>query len=142
MSCATVPGQSKLASFHRQVIGSANRNSYQKGIASEQRAVDFLQAHGHTVLKRRYRTEFGEIDIISVKDSIVHAIEVKERQTVREARFAISINQRSRIAKSLDVFLQTQCVPFKDVQLDAIFITRNNLCFLENAWYVEDCAGF
>ncbi|MDR1207948.1 MAG: YraN family protein [Holosporales bacterium] len=125
-----------------QCARSANRNSYQKGIASEQRAVAFLRAHGHIILNRRYRTEFGEIDIISIQGSVLHAIEVKNRKTILNARFAISKYQQSRITKSLYVFLQDQSVDFEDVQLDAIFVSSENLCFLENAWYVDSCDDF
>jgi putative endonuclease len=138
-TAAIVPMNVKFA---RQSAMPVNRNSYQKGITSEQRAATFLRAHGHTILRCRYRNGFGEIDIISIKDSVIHAIEVKERQTIREARFAISKRQQSRISRSLDLFLQSQRIAFEGVQLDAIFVSSGNLCFLENAWYVDDCDTF
>ncbi|MDR1908230.1 MAG: YraN family protein [Holosporales bacterium] len=116
----------------------ANKNSYQQGIHSEQKAVSFLRKHGHTILKQRYRTECGEIDIITMKDSVLHVIEVKSRESISKARYSISPKQKLRISSSIEVFLQQNSVPFRGIQIDAVLVAWNELVLVENAWYLDE----
>jgi putative endonuclease len=111
-------------------------SNYQTGINSEKKAVVFLQKNKHTVLQQRYKTNVGEIDIISVKDSILHITEVKKRKTLKEARESVSLRQQRRINNAVDVFLQNNNATFAGVQMDVIFIANNELRHLENAWAV------
>ena len=54
-------------SVNRRLIGELG-----EGIACR-----FLVKQGHKVIDRNYRKKWGEIDIISEKDNIIHFIEVK-----------------------------------------------------------------
>jgi Holliday junction resolvase-like predicted endonuclease len=88
-------------------------------------------------LANRYRNAAGEIDIVSVHRKVLHAVEVKERRTINEARFAIGTRQQARITNALDIFLQERNEIYDAVQIDAIFVTSKELRFLENAWFPE-----
>lgn len=55
----------------------ASENRRQVGELGESIACRFLVKHGHKILDRNYRKKWGEIDIISAKDNIIHFIEVK-----------------------------------------------------------------
>ncbi|ELI0034280.1 YraN family protein, partial [Campylobacter coli] len=50
--------------------------SYLSGILGEDKACDFLKKQKFEILKRNFRSKFGEIDIIAKKDGILHFIEV------------------------------------------------------------------
>ena len=47
------------------------------GNAGEQKAADYLKAHGFSIIERNYRTNGGEIDIIALKDEKIVFVEVK-----------------------------------------------------------------
>ena len=52
-------------------------NTIQKGNMGENIACKYLVNKGYFVLERNYRKKWGEIDIITTKDNIIHFIEVK-----------------------------------------------------------------
>ncbi len=54
-----------------------------RGVAGEDAAVRYLQDTGFHVQHRNWRTSFYELDIIAVKDNIIHFIEVKTRRSLR-----------------------------------------------------------
>jgi putative endonuclease len=54
-----------------------NTNTRQKGDKGEDVACVYLKKHGFFVQERNYLKKWGEIDIIGVKDNILHFFEVK-----------------------------------------------------------------
>ena len=50
------------------------------GLEGETRACLALEARGYRILQRRYRTRFGELDIIARHDQTVVFVEVKTRR--------------------------------------------------------------
>ena len=56
---------------------SAKLKAYEQGHAAESIAAFYLMLRGYRILKRRYKTPVGEIDIIAKKDSALHFVEVK-----------------------------------------------------------------
>ncbi len=51
------------------------------GKLGEDRAVRYLQQEGFVILRRNYRTPFGEIDIIAREEETLVFVEVKTRST-------------------------------------------------------------
>src|SRR6266576_1263233 len=60
-----------MASDRRQILG----------ISGEDLACDELRRRGYAILDRRYRTRFGEIDIIARDGDTIVFVEVKARLT-------------------------------------------------------------
>jgi putative endonuclease len=84
-----------LDPHHRQTLGKQG----------EMLACRELQRLGYAVLATRYRTRFGEIDIVCQHDQTVVFVEVKARRTKKygEAVEALSFSKRRRIgAMALD----------------------------------------
>ena len=52
------------------------------GRTGEQLAVEYLSGLGYVVLTRNWRHFRYEIDVIAVKEEVLHFIEVKTRQTI------------------------------------------------------------
>ena len=50
------------------------------GLEGETRACRVLEARGYRILQRRYRTRFGELDIVARHDQTVVFVEVKTRR--------------------------------------------------------------
>ena len=70
------------------------------GLLGETLACAELDRRGYAILARRYRTRFGEIDIISRDGETIVFVEVKARRTARRGEAAESIPfwKRRRIA--------------------------------------------
>ena len=49
------------------------------GDLGEQLAADMLSNSGYRIIKRNFTVRGGEIDIIAIKDGVMHFIEVKTR---------------------------------------------------------------
>lgn len=65
-----------------------------------------LRLRGYRILAQRFKTPLGEIDIIARRGNILAFIEVKARQEFEQAAEAISHQQRERIIRTAEIFLQ------------------------------------
>ena len=50
------------------------------GTLGESTACDELRRRGYAILATRYRSRFGEIDIVSIRDGVIGFVEVKARR--------------------------------------------------------------
>ncbi len=97
------------------------KKAYLKGIWAEKIASLYLQFNGYTILERRFKTPFGEIDLISRKGSYIVAVEVKTRATYEKAALSVSPHQMRRIQNALS-FYAKRC-SFLDLRFDVILIS-------------------
>ncbi|QOY51882.1 YraN family protein [Candidatus Sulfurimonas baltica] len=102
-----------------------------KGDLAEERAVKFLIENGFFVAQRNFYSRFGEIDIIAVKDEVVHFIEVKSGVDYESAIQNITQKKLSKIIKTAHVYMKKNSLDVNFV-FDAIVVTPKNIEFLEN----------
>jgi putative endonuclease len=57
--------------------------AFRLGLSAESRAAMFLIAKGYRILARRFKTPFGEIDIVARRRRALVFVEVKARETRR-----------------------------------------------------------
>ncbi|WP_172633858.1 YraN family protein [Caldisericum exile] len=78
------------------------------GKEGEDLATKYLISRGFKILERNFRTPFGEIDIIAVKDGKLHFIEVKTRSSENFGRGAEAVDKRklSHIVSSINFYLK------------------------------------
>lgn len=77
--------------------------SYAKGIQYEKMTCDYLEANGYTIIDRRFKTTFGEIDIVcSIDETLVFA-EVKYRTRINLD--CLTVTQQRRIVNAATWFL-------------------------------------
>ena len=124
-------------------VGGLN-HAQSAGIRGEQLACAELRRRGYAILARRYRTRFGEIDIVSEYRGILVFVEVKARRTRRfgEASAAIPFWKRRRLAAmALDYQawagrLASRC-RFDVVAIDGFGTDRMSINVIENAFWVD-----
>lgn len=92
----------------------------------EQRAADFLEEKGYTILERNWRCEYGEIDLIARDgDGLVFA-EVKARSSARygQPEEAITPAKQQHLYESALTYLQEHAEWDGDWRIDVIAVTR------------------
>ena len=118
------------------------------GKLGEDLACRELARRGYAVLARRYRTRFGEIDIVCEHDGTIVFVEVKARKTTRfgTAAEAIPFWKRRRIgAMALDYLAwagrtNARC-RFDVVAIDGIQTPGMTLRVIEDAFQAGRWAG-
>ncbi|OIP54987.1 MAG: hypothetical protein AUK54_05065 [Helicobacteraceae bacterium CG2_30_36_10] len=102
-----------------------------KGNIAEESACGFLYDNGFTLIERNFYSRFGEIDIIAVKDEVLHFIEVKSGIDYESAVQNITPRKLSRLIKTGSVYMKKNSF---DVSFtyDAIIVTPKNIEIIEN----------
>lgn len=111
-------------------------SNYLRGVQAEKLAVDYLQQHGYRVVQTRYKTKYGEIDIIATRDDLLCFIEVKLRANTRAALESVTARIQNRIERSALYFL-AQYPEYCDraMRFDVIAVTPPfHITHLDNAW--------
>jgi putative endonuclease len=70
--------------------------AFQTGLSAESRAAAYLMAKGYRILAKRFRTPYGEIDLVARKRNLLVFIEVKARASLDEAAYAVTARQQRR----------------------------------------------
>jgi putative endonuclease len=78
-----------------------------RGRFAEDKAAAALAAEGWTVLARRLRTPAGELDLVAERDGLLAFVEVKARETLSEAAFALGAAQRRRLIAAAEWWMGT-----------------------------------
>lgn len=104
----------------------SKKQTYQFGILAEKIAIFLLLIKGYSILKWRYKSRFGELDIIAKKAKIIVAIEVKARRSSSKiiVEEVLQTKQIERIKKSAQFFI-SQNSQFHDYDLRLDFIEVN-----------------
>jgi putative endonuclease len=84
---------------------AARLAAFRTGVSAEGRAAAFLMAKGYRILARRYRTPYGEIDIVARRRSLLAFIEVKARARLDDAAYAVTPRQQARIIDAAQAWL-------------------------------------
>lgn len=82
---------------------NSKSNKRQVGNIYEQKAVEYLEEHGYSVLERNYQNQQGEIDIIAKKDGVLVAVEVKFREgkAYGDPLEAVNVRKQRRICRAM-----------------------------------------
>jgi putative endonuclease len=113
------------------------RAAERRGRRGEFLAMLLLVAKGYRILGRRVRTHGGEIDMVARSlRGIVCFVEVKTRNSLREAQQAIRPRQEIRVARAAELFIaQRPWLAPKGVRFDTIIVSdRTWPRHLRDAW--------
>ena len=110
-------------------------NKRRIGAFYEARACDYLKEHGIRILKKNYRCNAGEIDIIGKDGDCVVFFEVKYRKSEEygPALLAVDGRKQNRICRCAAIYcMQNSWV--KEFRYDVIGITDTKIEWIKNAF--------
>ena len=110
--------------------------SHARGVHAEGLAADYLIRKGYLILKSRYKTKFGEIDIIAKKDDTICFVEVKSRGNTMDAFESVTYRSQKRIEQSALSFISEYPEYMESgMRFDVIAVTPPfHITHLDNAW--------
>jgi putative endonuclease len=79
--------------------------AFRLGISAESRAAFFLITKAYRIVARRFRTPFGEIDIIARRRNDLVFVEVKARDNFDDAAEAVTDRSKHRIVAAAEFWL-------------------------------------
>jgi len=102
--------------------------AFRTGIAAESRAAAYLMAKGYRILAKRFRTPYGEIDLVARRRSLLAFVEVKARPSLDEAAYAVTPRQQQRIINAAQAWLMAHPEHAEfDLRFDAVLIAPKSL---------------
>lgn len=106
----------------------ARVQAFRTGLSAESRAAALLIAKGYRILSRRFRTPHGEIDLIARRRNTVVFVEVKARDTLDDAAYAVTPRQQQRIIAAAQIWLMAhdECAGY-DLRFDAMLVAPRRL---------------
>ena len=111
--------------------------TYAKGVMGESAACSYLMEKGMQLLQRRYRSPYGEIDLVMLDGEILVFAEVKtrERQGRLQAQYAVTPVKQRRLIQTGRCYLgehpehQERLIRF-----DVITVAGDGVLHLPNAF--------
>ncbi len=117
------PGSAKTDSASPERVAA-----FRTGISAESRAAALLIAKGYRILARRFRTPYGEIDLVARKRNLIAFVEVKARASLDEAAYAVTPRQQQRIVNAAQAWLMAHPEHAEfDLRFDAVLIAPKSL---------------
>jgi putative endonuclease len=102
--------------------------AFRTGLSAEARAAAYLMAKGYRIVAKRFRTPYGEIDIVARRRNLLAFVEVKARASLDEAAYAVTPRQQRRIIDAAQAWLMThpEHADF-DLRFDVMLIAPRRL---------------
>ena len=86
-------------------MSGSRQKAERAGRRAEALAALYLRLKGYTVLERRYRSPYGEIDLIARRGKTLVFFEVKQRAKAADGLEPITARSEERILRTGEVFL-------------------------------------
>lgn len=102
------------------------------GDKSEEFAVMFLEQEGFSIIERNYfARKLGEIDIIALKDEVIHFIEVKSGKKDFDPIYNLTSSKLRKVINSAQYYLKVKNLDLAFC-IDALIIRGEEVEFIEN----------
>ncbi len=117
---------------------------YLSGLKGEELALQEMQKKNFSLVKKRFKSEYGEIDLIveDATNKLIVFVEVKRRKAIYDYENVITKRQWSRIYNSANEFLSQNYDKYKDycIRYDAFICFTNsaNTIHIENIFSTEN----
>src|ERR1700735_1548284 len=117
-----------MAKTDSKVAAAERVAAFQTGLSAETRAAAYLMAKGYRILAKRFRTPYGEIDIVARKRGLLAFVEVKARASLDEAAYAVTPRQQARIIDAAQAWLMAHPEHAEyELRFDAMLIAPRRL---------------
>ena len=113
--------------------------NHKSGVDAEELAKEFLNSKNFECIEQRFKTPYGEIDIIAKNNNCLVFVEVKKRKNFGFDD-PISNNQKKRITNAaLQYISENPQINELETRFDCIFIdSQDSVTHIENAWMHTD----
>ena len=112
----------------KRAASPARVAAFRTGLSAESRASAWLMAKGYRILAKRFRTPYGEIDIVAKKRNLLTFVEVKARASLDEAAYAVTPRQQARIIDAAQAWLMAHPEHAEfELRFDAMLIAPGRL---------------
>ncbi|QOZ22358.1 YraN family protein [Bradyrhizobium sp. CCBAU 51753] len=102
--------------------------AFRTGLSAESRAAALLIAKGYRILAKRFRTPYGEIDLVARRRNLIVFVEVKARPSLDDAAYAVTPRQQQRIINAAQAWLMAHPEHAEfDLRFDAVLIAPRSL---------------
>ena len=102
------------------------------GDQSEDLATTFLEQEGFVILERNYfARKLGEIDIIALKDEVLHFIEVKSGRADFDPVYNVTPAKLRKVINSSHYYMKSKKLDMA-FSIDALIIRYGEVEFIEN----------
>ncbi|MBT4989606.1 MAG: YraN family protein [Rickettsiales bacterium] len=107
-----------------------------KGLFAEYYSALYLIIKGYTIHKLRFRTKFGETDIIAIKKDVVIFVEVKYVCKLDFLYRAIFTSNSSRLSRNAKFFMRNGKYNKMRMRFDIIYVYgRMRIRHLKNVYF-------
>jgi putative endonuclease len=95
-----------------------------KGDLGEEYASKVIKGIGYKIISRKFRSKFGEIDIIAKDRRVLKFIEVKTRWSTKFGKPEEAVTQKKlkNIIKTVEYYLMVNKIKYKNYQIEIISI--------------------
>ena len=102
--------------------------AFRLGLSAESRAAMLLIVKGYRIAARRWKTPFGEIDIIARRRRALVFVEVKARERADDAAEAVTARGKRRIVAAAEFWLAHHPQDAqRDIRFDVILVTPGRI---------------
>ena len=111
-------------------------NTREKGGFYENISREYLVSKDFKILDNNFKCKLGEIDIIAIKNNVLHFIEVKYRNSDQYGHPLESISscKQRKIKKVANYYLTFIYKNEIDCSFDALCILNNDIIYVENCF--------
>jgi putative endonuclease len=116
------------------------KTTFEQGVRAEESALRLLQKKGFTLISARYKTAYGEIDLLMRDGNTIVAVEVKYRKNETDAFECLSAKQQERIQNALLYYLSENNIIESGansslLRFDVVLISPGvKITHIQNAW--------
>lgn len=100
------PKKPRAPAKPKKIAAPERIEAFNTGLSAESQAAAFLRGLGFKILAQRFRTPYGEIDVVAGKRGLIAFVEVKARVSLDEAAYAVTPRQQVRISNAAEIWLQ------------------------------------
>jgi putative endonuclease len=102
--------------------------AFRLGLSAESRAAMLLIAKGYRIVARRWKTPFGEIDIVARRRRVLVFVEVKARERADDAAEAVTERAKRRIIAAAELWLAHHPDDAqRDIRFDVMLVTPGRI---------------
>ena len=102
--------------------------AFRLGLSAESRAAMLLIAKAYRIVARRWKTPFGEVDIVARRRRALVFVEVKAREDIDEAMAAVTERGKRRIVGAAEFWLARHPDDVKaEIRFDVIVVAPGKM---------------